>query len=150
MPEVTARRLIQQLADELACAFEHSADPEDEDRRFDLLREARAYLAQPEPAGPTDEDLLDLAVELDDVPVHSPFAFAREVLKRWGTARPRPIPVAERLPTEADCDNDGQCWWYSPAKGECKTDSWEFAASAVVGDTHWLPAAAIPLPEVDK
>jgi hypothetical protein len=42
-------------------------------------------LAQPEPEEPSDEDLLALAQEMDDLPVQAPFAFARAVLARWGT-----------------------------------------------------------------
>jgi hypothetical protein len=121
-----------------------------------VLTRARTALAEGDGVAVTDEELDEVFFKHcltedfanDYVDCVGFREVARAMLKRYGTTHPRPIPVAERLPTAADCDSGGQCWWYSPAKGECKTDSWEFAASAAIGDTHWLPAAAIPLPEV--
>jgi hypothetical protein len=48
-----------------------------------LVERARAALAQPEPQGPTDEELWDLYQHLGSY--FSPTEFARTVLARWGT-----------------------------------------------------------------
>ena len=59
----------------------------------------------------------------------------------------RPIPVSERLPGPEDCAGAGDCWWYS-----------SFMSAWIIGDVfriprhrfrHWLPAHALPLPEVE-
>jgi hypothetical protein len=75
---------------------------------------------------------------------------ARAILARYGT-HPRPIPVAERLPTEADCDAEGRCWWwYAETMHFCGYWQWEADAPERDMDNQpaaWLPAAAIPLPE---
>jgi hypothetical protein len=133
------------------------------------MNRARAALAEGAGVGPSDKELLELMPQQmrDNLAAASrelgqlagtaagihrvifntdALDYARAVLARYGT-HPRPIPVAERLPTEADLDAEGRCWWYSPARRKCKADWWEFATSVAVGDTHWLPAAAIPLPE---
>ena len=59
---------------------------EDVEALYNAFTRARAALAQAEPevAGPSDEELEALAQELDDVPVQAVFAFARAVLARWG------------------------------------------------------------------
>jgi hypothetical protein len=70
---------------------------------------ARALLAQPEPQGPTDEKLIQLAIdtrlyrfqatagdpvqyEMTEQQVH---AFARAVLARWGRPAIEPVPEVE-------------------------------------------------------
>jgi hypothetical protein len=67
---------------------------------------------------------------------------------------PRPIPVAERLPTETDCDAEGRCWWWYPETMHfCGYWQWEADAPERDMDNQpvaWLPAAAIPLPEMNK
>lgn len=63
---------------------------------------------------------------------------------------PRPIPVAERLPTAADCDAEGRCWHFSfetVIGGPCWQMFTEDELEGLEPSTHWLPAAAIPLPE---
>jgi len=71
-----------------------------------------------------------------------------------GTSHPRPIPVYERLPTAADCDAEGRVWWLHP-KSEASAPFWYLAgreyvaAMAPFTPVAWLPAAAIPLPEVE-
>ena len=69
-----------------------------------IARRARALLAQqpvsppyklPEPEGPTDEELLDLADwEVWD---HQLLAFARAAIARHGRPTPQPVAVSERL-----------------------------------------------------
>jgi hypothetical protein len=51
---------------------------------------ARAALAQPEPQGPTDEELWDLYQDLGSY--FSPTEFARTVLTRWGRPAIEPVP----------------------------------------------------------
>ncbi len=60
----------------------------------------------------------------------------------------KPIPVTERLPTEADCDEEGRCWVGTvPDDDELDwSSSWELC-KLHPNDFAWLPAAAIPLPE---
>ena len=63
-----------------------------------------------------------------------------------------PVAVAERLPGEGDCDAEGRCWWFTPpACGPHKIrPCWTFDSEIVEGDTHWLPAHAIPLPQAGE
>jgi hypothetical protein len=87
------RALCAELVDELEdwIAFSNEAD-------YALVDRARAALAQPEPQGPTEEELIQLAIdtrlyrfqatagdpvqyEMSEQQVH---AFARAVLARWG------------------------------------------------------------------
>jgi hypothetical protein len=60
--------------------------------RADIAR-ARAALAQPEPQGPTDEELWDLYQDLGSY--FSPTEFARTVLARWGRPAIEPVPEVE-------------------------------------------------------
>ena len=57
---------------------------------------------------------------------------------------PQPVPVAERLPTAADSDAEGRCWWFDANDGWLWL-SWSeaFHWGAI---THWLPASALPIP----
>jgi hypothetical protein len=108
-------------------------------------------LAQPEPVGPTDEELRDLLYHgfttstghgerTDEI------GFARAVLARWGRPAISPIPVLERLPSLEDCDKEGRCWFHSINRTWC--DWYLLKASCITStETHWLPAHALPLPE---
>ena len=158
MTETTARKLLASLLD--ALASEH-VRPEKEGAEFtavlcEALEQARAYLAQPEPAGPTDEELYDMwDQEGNEADFQDCRRFARAVLARWGNhPHPRPIPVAERLPTEADFDTKGRCWWaWGPTDLEWNEEQcpgWMLLPpddDAPTDFVAWLPAAAIPLPE---
>lgn len=54
-----------------------------------------------------------------------------------------PISVSERLPGPEDCLDEGWAWFFSPRVG------WRQAVLPVsAAYTHWLPAHALPLPEV--
>ena len=160
------RALCARMADEL----DHYRQLLMDDRRAThaLAAEARAALAEGAGVGVADEELLELSAHhgvsytmstgeviypmqegcdmRDDV-----LSFARAILARFGTTHPRPIPVAERLPTEADCDAGGRCWWFHPGC-EVTTPFWyladcEYPDRATPYDpSAWLPAAAIPLP----
>ena len=103
------RDLIKRLADEL----DHYRQLLMDDKRetHALATEARAYLSQPEPEGPTDEELLQIAAATIDpyescgiaigeyeaetecaVEVYGSelIAYARAVLARWGRATVEP------------------------------------------------------------
>jgi hypothetical protein len=86
------------LCAELLAALEKRAMLSPVERQ--LLARARAALAQPEPHGPTDEDLRALwrlGWQSKD-PEDGAVLFAKEVLTRWGRPTIESVPVAERLP----------------------------------------------------
>jgi len=65
-----------------------------------------------------------------------------------GPGRPaiKPVPVAERLPTEADCDAEGRCWLTSvDVEPGWVTDNPEQCTNW----THWLPYHALPVPQLE-
>jgi hypothetical protein len=81
-PRDLIRRLAEEL-DDLHCQY-------DIPNQSALIAEARAYLAQPEPEGPTDEELNTmLYYEFTTSTGHGersdPIGFARAVLARWGS-----------------------------------------------------------------
>jgi len=104
----------------------------------------RAALTQPEPQGPTDEELDELWAEIDGGgAIWAWQDFARAVLTRWGRPAIEPVPVAERLPGPGDCDAEGCCWFYSGRYGR-----WERLLHKLsLGYTHWLPHHALPVPQ---
>jgi hypothetical protein len=127
----TFRALCAELLDALEGYIEYAPviDVVVEDEQ-QLVANARAALAQPEPQGPSDEDLIQLAIdtrlyrfqatagdpiqyEMTEQQIH---AFARAVLARFGRPTIEPVAVAERLPGPEDCfsDQHGQrsykCW----------------------------------------
>jgi hypothetical protein len=119
---------------------------------------ARTTLAQPEPEGVGDEELLrcyglakrDHCYEgpMDDWPKRAERAATvhglRAILTRYARPTIKPVPGAERLPEPEDCDARGWCWYWHPGE-EC----WEMVP-VVTGTldewTHWLPHHALPLP----
>jgi hypothetical protein len=73
------------LCAELLASYEDTfviSEPSDDP----LVQQARAALAQPEPQGPTDEELWELYDEMGGVPEDSAWClnYARAVLARWG------------------------------------------------------------------
>lgn len=78
---------------------------------------------------------------------------ARAVLDKWGNSQgildssPQPVQVSERLPSSEDCDAEGRCWFHSVGR---TWKDWYLlrAASVTETETHWLPANAIPTPEI--
>jgi len=128
----------------------------------ELASRTRAALAQPEPQGPSDQELLRLyrvATPCYEVEEYKrELDFARAVLARWGTPAIEPVPVSERLPGPEDCDAEGGCWFWHPGhKEDDFIDGWilldpKWAGSRRDSDdsliyTHWLPANALPNPE---
>jgi hypothetical protein len=108
------KALCARMADEL----DHYRQLLMDDRRetHALATEARAALAQPEPEGPTDAELLELTDDwpattgprhdlsgCPEVPLYSVFAdevieFARAVLARWGCPVAEESSVAQSAP----------------------------------------------------
>ena len=120
MTDTTARELIQRLANALHDAaedigfwgsyasgyFQEKHDlPGNIAKIHAQADEARAALSQPEPEGPTDEELVAIAIESELVASNgtNPFRedsdiedevmqFARTVLARWGHNTPTETP----------------------------------------------------------
>ena len=140
----------KELCAQLYAALEaHSTTWDDEvllDRVGTALR-----LAQPEPEGPTDEELRQLWRELyahqrirfHDGPTSGDVVeIARAVLARWGSQPIEPVPVSER-PWEREgwCDGNGWCWWF-----DADDTGWVFDQPQFSIWTHCLPAHALPRP----
>lgn len=94
------KQLCAELVEDLALWLEYDGPPsrlpETEDESYQLFQRARAALAQPEPKGPTDEEL-DLLADCHMITDGETGAvslehldYARAVLKRWGCSTPRP------------------------------------------------------------
>ena len=123
-----------------------------------VMDRARTALAEGDGVGPTDEELETLVIAIqalvpivdDGTHLLEAVDKGRDILRRalhnYGTTHPRPIPVAERLPTAADCDAEGRCWGW-----DRYAQTWRLAKPSVMANNwglfSWLPAAAIPLPE---
>ena len=138
-----------------------------------LIDRARAALAEPEPegpapAGPSDEELLELMPKTmrDEFSYAATVCadatggqvkpgifrvclntaaleYARAVLARRGRPMPQPIPVSERLPKEP------LAWWFTPESDE-EYGWWVLEPNGMEREpqpTHWLPASALPLPQ---
>jgi hypothetical protein len=109
-----------------------------------MLDRTAAALAQPEPQGPTDEELMALAVAVFEDPFSTDKDYARAVLARWGRPAIEPVPVAERLPKRElnELDDQGTCWMFHPVN---------YHYCLCVPDpsvhTHWLPYWALPVPQ---
>jgi hypothetical protein len=129
-------------------------------RHEEIFDRTRAALAA-EPQGPTNEEWEEAKEKLwkrwrtkgyqgeefmYDNDFDSSLDEARDFLARWGT--PRPIPVTERLPKAEDRDNDNDCWWLTPSDEETGA-FWCLYVGGIGDHTHWLPAHALPLPEVE-
>ena len=162
------------MTDFRALCAELLADYELNRFRAELAAEARAALAEGDGVGASGAALRvahyleqrRLMRGLDPEVIHSlhagtdePRQAALTVIDLEAlacTANPRPISVAERMPTEADCIPHPRtslgrwCWGFErsevslarPARWRLMhMETTEFEAS------HWLPAAAIPMPE---
>lgn len=123
----------------------------------ELAVRARALLAQPEPEGP--KPVVDYS-RVPEIATEAQIRSAAQYLvkkrncdgdlipaieyaiARWGRPTPQPVAVSERLPSAADCDAEGNCWWFDPhADGAWYVDTFQSCY------THWLPANALPTPE---
>ena len=101
--------------------------------------------SQPEPQGPTDEELWEAYDQMDGAPEDWAWVrdYASAVLARWACPTIQPVPVAERLPGPEDCDGDGYCWWWDD-----DDDMWRLSKHRpwLLCWTHWLPWYALPVP----
>ncbi len=113
-----------------------------------------ALEAQPEPQGPSDEELHQLWLDLyafHDGPTSGDVAeIARAVLARWGRPAIEPVPVSERLPGPEDCDAEGRCW-FGTTSGYATGAIWIHRKAELrrSWDTHWLSHWALPVPGVE-
>jgi hypothetical protein len=155
------RALCARMADELD--HYHQLLMDDRRETHALAAEARAALAQPEPQGPTDEEIDDWHGRCADLTrlgeadhywafdlAHDEVAgVVRAALARWGRPAIEPVPVAERLPGPEDCDEEGRCWLCGKVEGD-----WRLLNPANSGVpqlkycfSHWLPHHALPVPQ---
>jgi hypothetical protein len=137
------------LCAELLASYEDTfviSEPSDDP----LVQQARAALAQPEPQGPTDEELKAAYWEAfkNAAPcgAEQSWLAGLRAVACWDRPVIEPVPVAERLPGPEDCDAEGCCW----AIGE--RGNW--MCVHVLGRswsnpiyTHWLPHHALPVPQ---
>jgi hypothetical protein len=148
---------LRELCAELHAALERKCESLEDERLLDRSAAVlRAMLAEaqpvspPEPVEPTDAQLDALWAEIEGSgAIWAWQYYARAVLARWGSPAPEPVSVAERLPTAADCDAEGRCWWFTfPACGPHKIrPCWTLDSGFMEGDTHWLPHWALPVPQ---
>jgi len=84
MPDPDYKALCAELADSVELLLEMRSNDRPMQVTEDRLNRARAALAQPEPQGPTDEELMALAVAVFEDPFSTDKDYARAVLARWG------------------------------------------------------------------
>ena len=105
----TERDLIQRLADALNEWQLGNAPPEDT-YDVDLINEADAYLAQPEPEGPTVMEIIELADEIEAEGLGQ-VDLVRRALARWGRlaveSEPEALTDEEILKISDQFDIDG-------------------------------------------
>jgi hypothetical protein len=124
-----------------------------------VQHEGRSILVppQPEPVGLTDEALASFTAYFcrnypgPDTIIHKPewhapriFHAAADALARWGRPAITPIPVSERLPYDAECSDEGECWWFHAG-----AERWDLLPRPPLKWmewSHWLPAHALPFP----
>ena len=100
-------------------------------------------------------DYVESTQETYCVPTQNLIAETRAYLATTEPAAgPQPIPLTERLPGPEDCDAEGRCWWWYPARdGNAPTYGyWAHEDAATERARHewpaaWLPHHALPLPE---
>ena len=128
-----------------------------------LMVEFLKQNTKPEPQGPTDEDLEDLADAMNVT--GDPVPAMRRALELWSRPAIEPVPVAERLPRPEDCDTEGRCWLLT-----VEDDYPQWRLHSIQGaqpggymiwvpvdsdgsmvdcfyTSHWLPAHALPVPQ---
>ncbi len=164
------RALCAELADALdtwIMAHHHGGVPPQDGADAELVLRARTALAQPEPEGLTDKELLGYMLKAAaSVPGgqctgildwdKEAIAAARAVIAadraRWGRPAIEPVPVAER-PWEREgwCDAEGRCWWWHAATDDTNP-GWipaTYADIELVGVEFFdssLPHHALPVP----
>ena len=123
----------------------------DSDEMDEAMDRARTLLAAPEAVGVTDEELFNVMSARGERGANSKMLWlqeddfvptARELLTRYGTTHPAPVPVGSSLwRQEGWCDTEGYCWAFFNRRWEL----WEPACldATVLLLPHW----ALPLPE---
>ena len=148
--------LIQQLISALDDRLDYEELGYPDEGVMPLIAKARAYLAAPdEPAvpdgrEPTDEELWqvgDEAFRCNAWPTDA-IRYARAVLARYGSRTTAPILLAERQPTEADCDAEGRCWWWHPESFE-RNACWCYSRGNGT-EKQWLPYWALSTPGMEN
>jgi hypothetical protein len=123
---------------------------------------ARTALAQPEPAGPSDEELKatywDAFVEAAPCGADESWLAGLRAVARWGRPAIAPIPVSERLPEAGEMNDDNEVWIEEPAfdyplsdTGDCDIEPGKWVLRRIIpldmrNNRRWLPAHALPLP----
>jgi hypothetical protein len=105
---------------------------------------------QPELQGPTDEELDELFIDIDQGGEALNWRpYARAVLARWGRPAIEPVPVGERLPKPEDCDDQGRCWMCGKVDGDWMLISIDNPGVPQLkyAFSHWLPHWALPVPQ---
>jgi hypothetical protein len=127
-----------------------------------VITRARAALAQPEPQGPSDEELRELR-RFHQWPIGEflLFTISRAALARWGRPAIEPVPVSERLPGPEDVNDDGEVWVEEPAydyplgdTGDYDSEPGRWVLRPLSSldkrfKRRWLPNGALPMPVVE-
>jgi hypothetical protein len=121
-----------------------------------VLNRARALLAQPEPQGPTEMEIIAFWSE------HCAGDGDAGILRlaRFGRPAIEPVPVSWRLPGPEDCDAEGRCWigTWNHIEDEDVFEllfDWSFTSprdwtwSGIAHIQYWLPHWALPVPGVE-
>jgi len=115
-----------------------------------VARANAALEAQPEPVGPTDEQINQCYAALYGLNTDKlglmPVRFGRELLARWGRPAIEPIPVSERLPGPEDCGPGGICWLWDPVRRVWHLTHFTYLNP---GD-FWLPYHALLIPRSEE
>jgi hypothetical protein len=137
-----------------------------------ILDRTAAALAQPEPQGPSDKELLELMPEamrdefsyaartcsdamggrvkpsIFRVALNTAaLEYAQAVLQRYGRPAIESVPVSERLPGPEDCDAEGRCWMCGKVEGDWRLISTDNPGVPQLkyAFSHWLPHWALPV-----
>mgnify|MGYP000107764014 CR=1 FL=1 len=137
---------------------ERAADPYCDTEAAQSAWNRRITLAQPEPQGPTLDDILELCADHEfmlgvdganeEESAKGLLEIIHTALARWGRPAIKPVPVTERLPGPEDCDAQGRCWAHGPL--DCP--AWLLLPAKKVSAvrTHWLFHHALPVPQQEN
>jgi hypothetical protein len=148
MTESNFRALCAELVDLLDCFGSTFNIPIE----TSVVARARAALAQPEPQGPTDEELREMWLSQEWFNEGATFREFASIVRRYGRPAIEPVPVSDP-PGPKDCDAEGRCWLHQPHPATPETPEWRLMparyASTIYDTTHWLPRWALPVPGVE-
>lgn len=125
-----------------------------------LLKRARAALACHTPAEPSEAEIFEHWIEkFPEYGSTDPVAWAYDVLQRWGSQTPKPIPISEKLPSPEHCcgnPRNGEglwCWGREIPRTAAGTPViWRLMPLEClpVEAVDWLPYWALPLPKLNN